>query len=225
MTAKIVAVFNQKGGCAKTMSTMQIGGALGRRGYRVLVVDMDRQNTGLTWSSMADPNEPFPATVISLAPLKEKMVSEVGKMVENYDLVLIDCPPAIESPIPWAALLIADIAIMPVIPVMDNIWASAEAKALAVRAQQENPALRLFFLPSAMRRGNLFTVCLEKLVADNPEVPLLTGLTQRNAFPESQAYGSTVHLVKNAEAIKELDALATEVEGILGLQLPVAEAA
>jgi chromosome partitioning protein len=32
MTAKIVTVFNQKGGCAKTMTTMQLAGTLGLRG-------------------------------------------------------------------------------------------------------------------------------------------------------------------------------------------------
>ena len=38
MPAQIVSVFNQKGGCGKTHTSMQLGGALGLRGKKVMVV-------------------------------------------------------------------------------------------------------------------------------------------------------------------------------------------
>jgi chromosome partitioning protein len=122
LSAKIIAVFNQKGGCAKTMITLQVGGALGFRGLRTLIVDMDRQGTSLLWSAQAAQEKLFPAKVVSLAPMKEKMIDEIMKFMSEYDFILIDCPPAIESSIPWAALNIADIGLIPVIPVMDNVW-------------------------------------------------------------------------------------------------------
>jgi len=37
MTAKLITIFNQKGGCAKTMTTMQLAGAFGLRGLKVLL--------------------------------------------------------------------------------------------------------------------------------------------------------------------------------------------
>ena len=212
MEAKIIAVFNQKGGCAKTMTTMQLGGTLGRRNLKTLIIDMDRQGTSSLWSAQADSQTPFPATVISLAPMKEKMIGEVIKLKNEYDLIVIDCPPAIESSIPWAALLIADMALIPVIPVMDNVWASKEAKELARNAKNQNPDLRTFYVASMMRRGNLFKACMD-LLENDEDVPMLkSSLTLRNAFPESQLYGNTVHILsKTSPAIDEVDALTNEI--------------
>lgn len=41
--ARIVAFFNQKGGTAKTTSTLNVAAALSERGYRVLAMDLDPQ--------------------------------------------------------------------------------------------------------------------------------------------------------------------------------------
>lgn len=212
MTAKVIAVFNQKGGCGKTMTTMQLAGSFGRRGYRVLVVDMDPQGTATMWNGEAGPDEPFPAKVVSLAPMREKMVGEIAKHAEDCDAILIDCPPAIESSIPWAALIIADVGLIPVIPVMDNIWASKKAKELALRAKQENPDLKTFYVASMIRRGKLFTLCQQELRDDQDVILLDTPLSMRNAFPESQVYGTTVHgLSLSSTATQEVEALADEL--------------
>lgn len=40
---KKIAIYNQKGGCAKTTSVINIAGILAKRGYRVLVIDSDPQ--------------------------------------------------------------------------------------------------------------------------------------------------------------------------------------
>lgn len=219
MSAKIIAVFNQKGGCAKTMTTMQLGGALGLMGLNTLIVDMDPQGTAAIWSSQADSESPFPAKVISLAPMRELMIRELKKFVRDYDVILIDCPPAIESPIPWAALQVADIGVIPVIPVLDNVWASVKAKELAARARQENTGLQTYFLTSQMRRGNIFAACLEQIKND-PDVPMLESvISLRNAYPESQAFGTTVQgLSKSSEASKEIRKLAKEILEKLQLQ-------
>ena len=41
MTARVIALANQKGGVAKTTTTLNLGVALGEQGHRVLVVDLD----------------------------------------------------------------------------------------------------------------------------------------------------------------------------------------
>ncbi len=63
MTAKVITVFNQKGGCGKTTITMSLAGALTFRGYSCLVVDMDPQGTASRWASAAPEERPFPASV------------------------------------------------------------------------------------------------------------------------------------------------------------------
>src|SRR3954452_19580716 len=53
--ARVVAVANQKGGVAKTTTVHSLGAALGERGLRTLLVDLDPQAC-LTWSTGTDPD-------------------------------------------------------------------------------------------------------------------------------------------------------------------------
>lgn len=212
MTAVIISFFNQKGGCAKTQSTMQIGGELGLRGNKVAIIDMDPQGTATIWSSQADEDTPFPAMVFSLSAVGDKLFREVKKYINDYDFILIDCPPAIESQVPWFALLGSRLAIIPVVPDMGNIWAAGKAKALAVRAMNENEDLKVFFLSSRVGRGKAYAMCLDQ-VRHDPEIPMLKSqVSDRIAFVEAQALGTCVtESSKNSSAAKEIKAVVDEI--------------
>jgi len=54
---KIIAIMNQKGGCAKTTTTIHLGIGLARQGKRVLLVDADPQASmtiALGWKTLED---------------------------------------------------------------------------------------------------------------------------------------------------------------------------
>lgn len=213
MSAKIVVVYNQKGGCGKSMTSMQLGGGLGLQGFKVLIVDMDKQGTSLIWSTKAPPDEPFPAEVISLAPAHENIIGTIEQKYPLYDFIIIDCPPAIDSSIPWAALNIADLGLVPVSPVLDNVWAAREAKELFLRAREHKPHLIGAYLLSIVTRGKVFDHCKSLLSNDN-DIPLLPcQLSRRNAFPESQVFGTTV------VQLDPKSAAATEVQTLIEVVL------
>ena len=54
--ARVLALANQKGGVAKTTSTVNLAAALAERGRRVLIVDLDPQSN-LTMSQGFDPEK------------------------------------------------------------------------------------------------------------------------------------------------------------------------
>tara|TARA_R100001132_G_C3254529_1_gene80556 strand:+ start:225 stop:929 length:705 start_codon:yes stop_codon:yes gene_type:complete len=220
--AKIITVFNQKGGCGKTMTTMQLGGLLAWRGYKTLIIDMDEQQTASTWFAMGEARgEPFPANVISV--YGDSLLSSLSNMVEDYDFIFIDCPPAVESSIPWTALLASDLGLIPIIPTFDNIWASAKAFELGELAMQhsEKP-LQLMYVLGNVRRGRLFEACEYKLsqedkVKSGLVKKLGNGLSQRNAYQECQGYGTIIHGLKGKPqaAVAELDDLANKLLKII----------
>lgn len=103
---------------------------------------------------------------------------------------------------------------------LDNIWASLKAKELGLRAMNENQDLQLRFLPSMVRRGRLFTHCMD-MIREDGQVPVLdTPLTLRNASPECQVFGTTVHAAGRAAqpAINEVEAMVSSVLRLLNIR-------
>ena len=226
MSAKIITVFNQKGGCGKTMMTMQLGGAMALSGLKTLVIDMDPQNTSHIWSLQSDAEAPFPADVVSMAPLKEAFIEKLPQIVSKYDVIVIDCPPALGSRVPWAALGVADLALIPVIPVLDNVWASKQAEQLVLEAmehrkQRGDDGLQAAFLLNMVRRGNVFESCLSAL-EDQSTLPILkNSVSMLNAFPECQVYGCAVKSFGASKATKQIDLLVQEACKEIGINVKV----
>src|SRR6266480_4927663 len=54
--ARVIAFANQKGGVAKTTTTLNLGVALAEKGKRVLAIDLDPQSN-LTMSQGIDPDD------------------------------------------------------------------------------------------------------------------------------------------------------------------------
>jgi chromosome partitioning protein len=87
--ARIIAVANQKGGVAKTTSTLSLAAALAEDGHDVLVIDMDPQGA-LTFSMGVDPDsldETVNDVLVRRLPVEKVILSrEVDLVPSNIDL-------------------------------------------------------------------------------------------------------------------------------------------
>jgi len=217
MTAKIITVCNQKGGSGKTTLSMHLAGTLARRKNKVLVVDADPQGTATRWAASADDDKPFPASVVGLSAASEKVHREVKKFVENYDFIIIDCPPAADSPVPQSALLIADLALVPIIPSPLDLWASVGIRKVIENVGDINETLKARLVVNQCQpKTNLAKEALEVL----PEFGIAVCknyLRQRTAYRQSAVFGQTVQDFgsKAAEAIAEVEALTDEILSVL----------
>ncbi|MBC7596099.1 MAG: ParA family protein [Kineosporiaceae bacterium] len=107
---RVVVVTNQKGGAGKTTTTMNLAAILAEQA-RVLVVDVDPQQSTTSWATAAGDRLPFdfaaetdPSNLIRLRSLP-------------YDTILIDTPGNLtDSGILSAALDVSDFAIVPTEP-------------------------------------------------------------------------------------------------------------
>ena len=223
MTAKIITVFNQKGGAGKTSVSMQLAGTLGRWGYKVRLLDMDRQNSASGWAAASADKvgEAFPADVSNKAPFGKSIHIEIAKIAEDCDFVFVDCPPAMDSPVAASSLVVADLAIIPIIPKPMDVAAASPAKLLALQIKRDsNPDLRLLAVANQVKSSSNTVKELVVALDSDTELPLAaTRLTDRIVYAECAAYGTTVHSFAGARAaIKEVDALTNEVLVLLGVK-------
>lgn len=224
MPAKIIAIVNQKGGSGKTTVTMQMGGTLALRGKNVLVIDGDSQNSAVEWASMAPEGTPFPAKVFNLAAAGRKIHQEIKKYYDDYEYILVDCPPAADSGISKSVLLVADLALIPFIPDGLNMAAAVKIRDTIEDAQVMNSNLRSLLVLNRVESKTILTNEVIDLLPDFNMPQAETRLHKRTHYPETFLTGSTVHsLKKKAEsAIDEIERLTDEV--IAFLQKPLVEA-
>jgi len=91
--AILIAVANQKGGCGKTTTAMNLAGGLTKAKYRVLVVDADPQASATMWS-LARGQHSLPFEVTTARAIHSKW-RWLATDCEDYDIILIDCPPGV----------------------------------------------------------------------------------------------------------------------------------
>jgi chromosome partitioning protein len=218
MSAKIIAVVNQKGGAGKTTLTMLLAGSLADRGKHVLVADADVQNTAVHWSGMgAGAGFVFPAEVEDVSGEENKLHKALRKRADAFDYIVIDSPPAATAPVTASALRAAHLALVPVIPSPLDLWASVRIREAIMLARNKNPELEARLVVNQMQPN---TVLAREVLAMLPEfgIPMLAAsLKSRTAYRQCAALGGSIQSLGNraALAVMEVDALRREVEGLL----------
>jgi chromosome partitioning protein len=215
MSARVIAVVNQKGGAGKTTLAMLLAGALAETGAEVLVADADPQNTALRWSTAGIG---FPARVEDLSGEEGKLHKHLRKRLDKFDYVVIDSPPAATAPVTESALRLAHLALVPVIPSPLDLWASLRIRDAIQHAREKNPNLVARIV---VNQAQLNTILAREVLAMLPEfgIPLLAAqLKQRTAFRQCAALGATAAALGSRAALGsiEVEALMREVQDIVG---------
>jgi len=108
----IIAIANQKGGVGKTTVTMQLGAALSRQ-HRVLVVDVDRQQSTVWWAENMRDRLPFDFA----GNQNPKILAGLRELRVEYDYVVVDTPGSLEdTPVLQTVLDAGDYVIVPLTP-------------------------------------------------------------------------------------------------------------
>ncbi|WP_341763557.1 ParA family partition ATPase [Candidatus Tisiphia endosymbiont of Beris chalybata] len=213
---KVITVANQKGGCGKTTITMQLAGALGHDSLKILVVDADPQGTATRWASNAKEDDPFPAYIAGLSAAGMKVHQEVKKYMGQYDYIIIDCPPAVDSQISQSALLISDLVLIPIVPSPADLWAAVGIQELIERIKSVNDGLMARLVINMCQSNlNLTQEVLEVLHDFGIEM-LKSRVCLRTVYRQAAALGKVVYGIKGAEkAIYEINNLKKEIITLL----------
>lgn len=216
MAAKVIGVLNQKGGCGKTTTTMQLAGGLTAQGLSVLVVDADESNNAVVWASMASTEKPFPATVVNLAKAGGKVAQEVRKHIHNYDIILCDGPPSASSPVSQALAVISDLVVIPVQPTGNDDNSLGPMLRVIEQAQVVNAGLEARLLFNRVQPATRLHRALMESMPGRGVKAFKTSFGSRVTYSESMLAGTTALGFGDAQAEEEVLNLSKEVLELLG---------
>jgi chromosome partitioning protein len=216
MTAKIIVVSNQKGGCGKTTISMNLAYFLGKLyPEMVLVIDGDPQASALKWATDADEDKPFPCPVINLSSTVDKVHNEIKKHINKYKFIIVDCPPSVSSNFTASALIVAHLNLITIKPSPIDISASVPFEKLVQNIQNSiNENLKAYFVINELRYGESIGKDVIEALNNFEIKPLRTQVHQRTSYRHS-ALGSSVLDGKDEKAISEINRLGKEVLGLL----------
>ena len=227
---KIIAVANQKGGVGKTTTAVNLTAALGARGYRVLLVDVDpqgnstsglgvnkrdlrqstyelllssllpeqvRRHTEFKNVDLLPSNIALAGAEIELVELENRatrLKAALLRIREQYDFILIDCPPSLGI-ITINALTACDTVL---IPIQCEYYALEGLSQLMITLRQVkrlyNPRIEIEGVVLTMYDGrlNLTTQVVEELKRVLPQKIYRTVIPRNVRLSEAPSYGQPV---------------------------------
>jgi chromosome partitioning protein len=129
-----IALLAQKGGVGKTTLCLHLAVEASHAGKRVVVLDLDPQGSSARWADRRPSG--IPAVDVAVETPTRLAAARQRAEAEGYDLLLMDCPPAVDGAA-LAAARVADLVLIPCrcsIIDLDSLGTSLDLCALARRA-------------------------------------------------------------------------------------------
>jgi len=202
----IVSVQNQKGGVGKTTLAIHISHALVLKDFKVLLVDADPQGSARDWAAARTDQPLFPVVGLDRPTIHR----DLPALVKDFDHVVIDGPPRV-SDLARSAIIAADLIVVPIQPSPYDVWAADEIIKLIQEASVFKENLKSVAINRKITNTAIGRDITEALT--NYSLPVLkSAISQRVAFAESAASGSTVlETDRKGAAAKEVMALVDEL--------------
>jgi chromosome partitioning protein len=185
--AIVIVVANLKGGSGKTAVAVAIATTLHTAGHKVLIVDTDTQGTARTWAAVAaDANRDGPPVV---ALDGRSLRRDLDRVTVGFDVAVIDTAPRLGAEV-RAALLVADLVLIPTTPGPGDVWALRATLDVIDEARGVRPDLRAALVLNRATHTALSSATAATLATMG--IPVLGSLGDRVAHGEALAAGRGV---------------------------------
>jgi chromosome partitioning protein len=128
----IVAITHTKGGVGKTTTALNLAVGRALKGRNVLAVDGDRQGSLMT--ALAQRDDRQPSVAVAQYADGPALRQQVTRAAHQYDDIVIDAGGRDNSAL-RAALLLADVVVVPYQPQSLDVWSLADMEALLTEAR------------------------------------------------------------------------------------------
>lgn len=216
--AILIPIANQKGGCGKTTTAMNLAGGLHKAGYRVKVIDADQQASATAWS-IAQGQNSLPFDVVPGRQFRGSATLDS----DDCDIILFDCPPGMADAansmsetqmLARKAIRSADAVIVPLRP--STLDFTACASFVRYLGKQIQPETKVLVLLNGVQHTHLTRQAPTQaavLFGDMPNAHVLTStIGLRVAIAEVSGSGQTIFDYRpGQEAANEYTKLTKEI--------------
>jgi len=206
----IFAFVNQKGGCAKSTSSVHFAYWLAQKKQKkVLLVDADAQRSSSIWLEAMESQIPF-----AVVQTPDELLEKIPDLTAQCDHLVVDGPAGL-SEATRAILFRAHLAIVPCQPTGVDLRSASDAVRLIRQAQsvRGGPPQAAVFLSRAVKGTKLLDEAIALL--SKTGVPVLSSVIyQRQVVADTFGQGATVWELAGkpaAESAKEFEQLFQEI--------------
>ncbi len=210
MSCTTFSVANLKGGCGKSTLALNLAAGLMLRGKTVLL-DADPQGTLAHWAN----HEGFSGVsdVVAAGASASLLVREIRSASADYRYVVVDCPPTLECGRTEAALKMADIVLIPVLPSPTDLWSSAHMVEAVQSARRTNPGLRAYFVRNQVEPKSALSQAMREALRSCGLPSLESTVGRRAAYRWAALEGVSVYQLgaRGKKAVRDIESVIEEV--------------
>jgi len=184
----VIAVINQKGGSGKSSTSVHLAAWLHSQDAECLLIDADGQKTSSIWLNALAQDIPH-----QIIQDPDTLLDALPKLAAEHNWLIIDGPANL-SEATRAAVLWADLALVPCQPTGVDLASAGDTMRLIRQAQQirQGYPKAALFLNRAVKGTRLKTEAAEVLEQIDEAVLLGTIIHQRQAIADAFGQGATV---------------------------------
>jgi chromosome partitioning protein len=206
----IILVGNQKGGCGKSTTAVNLSAYFAVKGHDVMLVDADRQSTATTWVS--DRGEQSLPTVNSIQKY-DNISRSIEDLAKRYEIVIVDAAGR-DSRELRTGMLVADLLLMPFRPSQPDLDVLPRMSEIVQQAKDINTTLQsIALITMAPTNPSINEIeQTREVFADYPGVKLLKHIIyDRKVYRDAMGEGKGVVEMSNQKATEEFTQFAEEL--------------
>jgi chromosome partitioning protein len=202
----VIVVVGNKGGAGKTTLSVNLAAGLARQSSTALV-DADPQGSVLQWRAIAEDG------AVPVYEAVAELADQVTDLAQQYDHVVIDCPPSVHAPQTSTVLKTGDLALIPVQPSPVDLWATVHIERAITEARAINPALRALLVINQLETRTMLSRLVREALAEIALPVANTAVRRRAIFRNSALEGKSIFDMgrRGTAAVEELDQLIREI--------------
>jgi len=191
----ILTVAHYKGGVGKSTISIALGTTWHQMGRKVAIIDADEQGTVSDWSQQSDQavrdSETSGRPDVIAAPNGKAILQKAPELAEEFDHVIIDCPPRLGR-VTRAALAVADLALIPIGPGGADSWPLRRTLVLLKAAREINTRLQVFYLLAKFDPRTVDEASIREALTETQTYPVLDSVvSSRTPYYRALTVGST----------------------------------